>query len=102
MCGNLSQFKSIKRFREPHQVRIANHTFVDVHGYGPIALETPYGQFILTNTWYIPEFNHTKLLSVTTLMSEGFEIRFLPNMTASAFRDSRLIFTEFMHNGLIY
>src|SRR5436189_5682096 len=35
-------------------------------------------------------------------MREGIEIRFLPDMTASAFHNGRRVFTGSMHNGLIY
>ena len=52
--------------------------------------------------WYAPEFDHVKLLSIPTLMREGIKIRFLPDMTASAFHNGCLIFTGSMHNGLIY
>src|SRR5437762_13416917 len=65
-------------------------------------LETPRGLLKLPEVWYAPEFDHIKLLSIPTLMREGIEIRFLLDMTASAFHNGRLIFTGLMHNGLIY
>lgn len=101
ICGNPSQFRSIKRFREPHRIRIADGSFIDAYGYGVVALETPQGPLELDEVWYAPEFNHLKLISITTLMSKGIEVKFLPDMTVSALLNGHLLFTGSMHNGLV-
>src|SRR6266496_4328324 len=93
-----------ERRRTPTQMLMPKklNSHVNAYGYGPVALETPQGLLELPEVWYAPEFDHVKLLSIPTLMREGIEIRFLPDITASAFHNGHLIFTGSMHNGLIY
>ena len=97
ISGYLGHFLSIKRFREPRAIRIANGSIVQAYGYGSTAVTAA---LQLPTVWYAPEFDQTSLISVNMLNSDGIEVRFLPNKAVIGLRGSVQLFTGYEHNGL--
>jgi hypothetical protein len=96
--GSVSDFgSSLKRWRLPRTITIANGMTVRAYGQGQIQLaieqEGPYlmsTTLQLRDAWYAPDFGNTRLISVSCLNDEGYELHF-KNREAIAIRSGEAV-----------
>ena len=94
--GVLADFETLKRWREPKTVTIANGTTVQALGQSLIQLE----QLQLQEAWYVPDFGTTRLISVSRLGKQGYELSAKDDV-ALILRNQTLI-CQFKTKGGIY
>jgi hypothetical protein len=102
MCGDRTLFGSLKRFAEPEQVKLADHSTILAYGKGQIELRSGAGRNVsLREAWYVPELHTVKLVLIMCLNGHGIELVFRPGRTVEARKEGRVIFTGSTQSGLV-
>lgn len=94
--GQSSDLKHFKRWKNPRKIKIANGTTVDAEGEGIMRLEG----VGFKNTWLVPSFKNTRLISVKALDQQGHTVSFRKGI-ATITKDGKEVFTATL-NGALY
>ena len=102
MCGDRTLFGSLKRFAEPLEVNLADNSTILAYRKGQIELRTGTGRNLsLRESWYVPELDKVKLVSIISLNNHNIEVVFKLGRTVKARKEGRVIFTGSTRSGLV-
>ncbi|KAI0993135.1 hypothetical protein K3495_g15049, partial [Podosphaera aphanis] len=97
--GAYSDFKNLKRWREPRPVTIADGNEILCEGMGTLHIRTSDQTLTLNNVWYVPEFKKVRLISVFRLNDDGIEAHFT-NHKCHLWKEGAIIMSINGSNGL--
>jgi hypothetical protein len=73
--SHVSDFKSMKRWCTPREVKVANGGVFEALGIGEVQFKTSKGSCTVLNVWYAPDLE-SRLISIGALDDEGVSVRF--------------------------